>query len=71
MSKNKMGFLDGSDGKEYNCKVEDPGSIPGSGGSPEEGKGYPLQYLLLDNSMDRRAWLAIVHGSQKRTQLSD
>ena len=39
MSKNKMGFLDGSDGKEYNCKVEDPGSIPGSGGSPEEGNG--------------------------------
>ena len=71
MSKNKMDFPDGSNGKEYNCKVEALGSIPGSGGSPGEGNGYPLQYFLLDNSMDRRAWLAIVHGSQKQTQLSD
>ena len=71
MTKNKMGFRDGSDGKEYHCKVEDPGSIPGSGGSPGEGNVYPLQDFLLDNSMDRRAWLATVHGSQKETQLSN
>ena len=36
--------------------------IPGSGRSPEEGIGYPLQYSHLENSMDRGAWQAIVHG---------
>ena len=44
----------------------DAGSIPGLGRSPGEGKGYPLQYSGLDNSMD-----CIVHGVAKsRTQLS-
>ena len=37
-----------------------------------EGNGYSLQYFCLENSMDRRAWQAIVHGVTKsRTQLSD
>ena len=40
----------------------DPGSIPGLGRSPGEGNGYPLQYSCLENSMDRGAWQAIVHG---------
>ena len=37
-------------------------SIPGSGRSPGEGNGNPLQYSCLENSMDRGAWLGIVHG---------
>ena len=40
----------------------DPGSIPGLGRSPGEGNGYPLQYFCLENSKDRSAWKAIVHG---------
>ena len=40
----------------------DTGSIPGSGRSPEEGNGNPLQYSCLENSMDRGAWRATVHG---------
>ena len=40
----------------------DMGLIPGSGRSPGEGNGYPLQYSCLENPMDRGAWQAIVHG---------
>ena len=36
-------------------------SIPGLGGSPGEGNGYPLQYFCLENSMDRGVWRVIVH----------
>ena len=51
---------------------EDPGSTPGLGGSPGEGHGNPLQYACLQNSMDRGALLATVHGvSKSRTQLSN
>ena len=39
-----------------------PGSIPVSGRSPGEGNGNPLKYSCLDNSMDREAWWATVHG---------
>ena len=42
----------GSDGKESSCNAWDLGSIPGLGRSPGEGKGYPLQYSGLENSMD-------------------
>ena len=42
-----------SDGKESACSARDLGSIPGSGRSPEEGNGYPLQYFCLENSMNR------------------
>ena len=50
----------------------DASSIPGSGRSPAEGNGNPLQYSCLENSMDRGAWQATVHGILKsRTQLSD
>ena len=48
----KLGFPDSSVGKEYACNVGDLGSIPGLGRSPAEGKGYPLQYFGLENSMD-------------------
>ena len=65
-------FPSGSDGKESACNTGDLGSIPGSGRSPGEGNGYPLQYSCLENSMDRAAWQATVHGVPKSwTQLSD
>ena len=54
-------FPGGSDGKESVCSVGDPCSIPGSGRSPGEGNGHPLQYSCLENSMDRGAWWAIIH----------
>ena len=42
---------------------EGPGSIPGSGSSPGEGIGYPLQYSCPENFMNRRAWQATDHGA--------
>ena len=53
------------DGKEPSCNVGDRGSIPGSGRAPGQGNCYPLQYSYLKNSMDRGAWRATVHGSQR------
>ena len=50
------GFPGDSDGKESACSVGDLGLIPGSGRSPGEGNGNPLQYYCLENSMDRGAW---------------
>ena len=62
-----MGFPCGSAVKESACNAGDLGSISGLGRSPEEGKGYPLQYSGLENSMD-----CIVHGVTKsQTRLSD
>ena len=46
------GFPGGSAGKESTCNEEDLGSIPGLGRFLGEGKGYPLQYCGLENSMD-------------------
>ena len=67
-----LGFPDSSDGKESACNAGDSGLIPGWRRSPGEGDGYPLQYSGLENSMDRGAWWATVHGVAKsRTQLSD
>ena len=61
-----------SDGKGSACSVGDPGSITESGRSPGEGNGNPLQCSCLENSMDRGAWWAIVHGVAKSwTQSSD
>ena len=53
----EAGFPDFSVGKEYACNAGDLGLIPGLGRSTGEGKGYPLQYSSLENSMD-----CIVHG---------
>ena len=47
-----MGFPCGSAGKESACSAGDLGLIPGLGTSLGEGKGYPLQYSGLENSMD-------------------
>ena len=52
-------------GKESACSAGDPGWIPGSGRSPGEGNGNPLQYSCLENPMDRGGWPAIVHGVAK------
>ena len=60
-----MGFPGGSEGKESAFKAGDAGdlgSTPGSGKSPGEGLGSPLQYSCLENPMDRRAWQAAAHG---------
>ena len=57
-------------GKELSCNAGDVGWIPGSGRSPGEGNGNPLQYSCLENPTDRRAWQAIVCGVAKsQTQL--
>ena len=45
--------------------TRDVGSIPGSGRSPGEANGYPLQYSCLKNPMDRGAWQATVHRVTK------
>ena len=52
----RMGFPGSSDGKASAYNVGDPGSIPGSGRSPREGNGNPLQYSCLENPMDGGAW---------------
>ena len=54
-----------SNGKEYACKAGDHGLILGLGSSSGEGNGNPLQYSCLENSMDREAWWATVHGVTK------
>ena len=65
-------FPGGSDGKVSACNVGDLASIPRLGRYPGAGNGNPLQYSCLENSMDRGAWWATVHGVAKsRTQLSD
>ena len=67
-----MGFPGGSDGKESTCNAGDLHLIPGLGRSSGEGNSYPLQYPGLENSMDRGAWQATVHGvTNSRTRLSD
>ena len=59
-------------GKGSVFNAGDPGSIPDTGRSPGEGNGYPLQYSCLENSTDRGAWWATVHGVAKSpTQLSN
>ena len=68
-----MGFAGGTNGKKKKKKtpanagnIRNAGSIPGSGRSPWEGYGNPLQYSFLENPMDRGAWWALVHGGHKK-----
>ena len=66
------GFLGDSNGKESAWNVGHLGLIPRLGRSPREGNDNPRQYSCLENSKDRGAWQATVHGVAKiRTQLSD
>ena len=61
-----LSFLSGgSDGKESACSAGEPGLIPGSGGFPGKGNGYPLQYSRLGTPLDRGAWWATVQGIAK------
>ena len=64
------GFPDSSVGKESSYSARDPGSIPGSGRSPGEENGSPLQYSCLGNPMDRGAWQAAVHGVAKELDIT-
>ena len=58
--------------KNLPANAGDAGSIPGSGRSPGEGNGNPLQYSCLENPMDRGAWWTPVHGvTRSQTQLSN
>ena len=60
-----MGFPGGSEVKNSPVNAGDMGSIPGSGGSPGEGNGNPLQCSCLGNLKDGEAWQATVHGVTK------
>ena len=59
------GLPGGSDGKESACNAGALGSVLGSGSSPAEGNGNPLQYSCMENSTDRGAWRATAHGVVK------
>ena len=61
-----LGFPCGSAGKESSRNAGDLSSIPGLERSPEEGKGYPLQYSGLENSMD----CIVQWVTKSRTRLS-
>ena len=56
--------------KNLPANAGDEGSIPGSGGSPGEGNGNPLQYSCLENPMERGAWWATVHGVSKESAMT-
>ena len=60
-----QGFLGGAVVKNLPANAGDTHSIPGSGRSPGEGNGNPLQYSCLENPMDRGAWWATVHRVQR------
>ena len=69
---NGEGFSGGSDAKESTYNGGDPGVISGSGSPLGEENGYPPQYSCLENSIDRGAWQATVHGVIKsQTKLCD
>ena len=65
-------FPDGSESKTSACSTGDQGLTPVSGRSPGEGNGSPLKYACLENSMDRGACRATIHGFAKcQTQLDN
>ena len=65
-----MGFLGSSVVKNSPTSAGDTGSILGSGRSPGEGNGNPLQYPCLGNPMDREAWRAMVHAVAKGSDIA-
>ena len=56
------GFPGGSDGKESACNARDLGLTPGLGRFPGEENGYSLQYICVENPLDKGTWWATVHG---------
>ena len=62
-----LGFPGGTVVKNPPASAGDAGSIPGSGRSPGDGNGNPLQYSCLGNLMDRGAWWSTVHGVAKES----
>ena len=72
LNQSLQGFPGGTEVKASACNVGDLGSIPGSGRSPGEENGNPLQYSYLENPMEGGACWATVHGVAKsQTQLSN
>ena len=67
----QQGFPGGLDGKESAHNAGDLGLIPGLGRSPGGGHGNPLQYSCLENSMDRGAWQATIHGGHKGLDMTE
>ena len=63
-----MGFPGGSDGKESDCNARELSLIPGLGRSPGEGNGCPLQYLCLENPMDKGNWCPWGHKQSDMTE---
>ena len=56
--------------KNLPANAENSGFVPGSGSSPEGGRGNPFQYSCLENPMDRGAWQAIVHEIIKELDMT-
>ena len=67
----KQGLPSGSDSKEYAYNAGDLALIPGLGGLPGEGKGYPLQYSGLENFMDCSPWRSKESDMTERLTLSE
>ena len=65
-----VGFPGGSVVENQPLNAGDMGSIPGSGRSPGEGNGHPVQYSCLGNPMDRGAWRATFHGAAKESDMT-
>ena len=65
-----MGFPGGPVVKNLPANAGDVGSVPGSGRSPGEENGNPLQYSCLGNPMDRGAWQTTVHGIAKESDMT-
>ena len=63
-----LGLPGGSDSKESACNAGDLGLIPGLGRCPAEGNSNPLHYSCLENSMDRGAWQATLHGVSETSE---
>ena len=63
-----LGFPGGSDGKASTRNAGDPGLIPGSGRSPGERNGNPLQYSCLENPMDGEAWCRLLSMESQRVR---
>ena len=65
------GFPECSVGKESAFNAGDLGLIPGSGRSPGEGNGNPLQYSCRENPMDRGVWQATVHRVTRESDMTE